>query len=282
MKKKLLIINKQNWHYEIIESVIKKYNDILNISKDTPIDIYLDIQHENYSFKLYIKKKYPNIILKYINNYDFFINCTIYDADFNNIDKNESNKKYIAHEITDRLKNNPNVYFLTPLSKSRYFYSDILPFSKKKIKSNIPIYIIQGNLNQGRRYLKLLTNILDNNYQYKFIIKIVGRGYLPKELIKYKNKIILKNNLDFIRYHVEFLNCYCILPLISKDTHPDYYKNKLTSTINYARAYKLKCLIDKDLQNIYNLDNVQIYNDINDISINFSKTLEQFYNEKNN
>jgi hypothetical protein len=92
------------------------------------------------------------------------------------------------------------------------------------------------------------------------------------------NKIVLKKNLNFIDYHTEFLDAYCILPLISKKTHPTYYKNKLTSSINYARGYKLKCLIDKDLQDIYELNNAEIYNDIDDITIGFVKTLEQFYN----
>ena len=80
-----------------------------------------------------------------------------------------------------------------------------------------------------------------------------------------------------VKNHREFLNAYCILPLISKNTHPHYYNKKLTSTINYVRGYKLKCLIDKDLQEIYNLEDVEVYNDINDIVYHFKKTLDDFY-----
>lgn len=87
----------------------------------------------------------------------------------------------------------------------------------------------------------------------------------------------MKSNLSFIEYHKEFSDAYCILPLISKESHPQYYTKKLTSTINYARGYKLKCLIDRDLQDIYQLDNVEIYNDINDISQHFERTLSSFY-----
>ena len=87
--------------------------------------------------------------------------------------------------------------------------------------------------------------------------------------------------MKFIDYHKEFLDAYCILPLITKETHSSYYNKKLTSSINYARGYKLKCLIDKDLQEIYNLEDVEIFNDMNDISAAFTRTLEQFYNEKN-
>jgi len=78
--------------------------------------------------------------------------------------------------------------------------------------------------------------------------------------MQHKSQIILKNNLNFKDYHKEFLDAYCIIPLISKKKNPRYYKNKLTSSINYARAYKIKCLIDRDLQDIYNLNDVEIYN----------------------
>jgi hypothetical protein len=279
MNKLLQIVNYKNCHYEIIETIIVKYHIILNIDKNTPINIYLDIL-DNKCFKQYLSNKYPKIQFKYIQNYDYYINCTVYDADFNILDYNKNSvKKYIAHEITCRLIANPNIFYLTPLSKTNYIYADILPYTNNKKTSDIPIYIIQGNLNQQRRYLNLLKIILHNSYRYKFIIKLIGKGHLPNELKQYKDKIIVKKNLNFIDFHKEFLDAYCILPLISIKTHPHYYQNKLTSTINYARGYNLKCLIDKDLQKIYNLKNVEIYNNINDITSSFTKTLEQFYNK---
>ena len=274
---KLLIINSCNFHYEIIESVIVKYHEILNIDISTKVEIYLEI-YNNPSFQKYITNKYPKIKFKNIKDYDYYINCTIYDKDFDKLDNSkQSVKRYISHKISERLNTNPNVYFLSPLSKNQYIYTDILPYSNEKKISSIPIYVIQGNLNEGRRYLELLNKILDQSYEYDFIIKLIGRGNLPKELDKHKNKIVLKNNLNFIDYHKEFLDAYCILPLISKKTHPQYYNNKLTSSINYARGYKLKCIIDEDLQEIYKLDNVEVYRDINDIESCFINTLENFY-----
>ena len=276
--KKILIKNIDPCHYEIIESVIVKYHEILNIDSDEVVDIYLVINNNNNSFKNYITNKYPQIRFKDIKDYDYYINCTIYDRDFDKLDNNKNSvKRYISHQISERLKTNPNVYFLSPLSKNQYIYTDILPYSEDKKISSIPIYVIQGNLNQGRRYLKLLNKILDQSYEYDFIIKIIGKGHLPKELDKHKNKIVLKNNLNFIDYHKEFLDAYCILPLISKKTHSQYYNSKLTSSINYARGYKLKCIIDEDLQEIYKLDNVEVYRDINDIVSCFIKTLKNFY-----
>ena len=65
----------------------------------------------NADFIKYIKNKYPKIIFENINNYDYFINCTTYDAHFHELDKKQnSTNKYISHEITDRLKTNPNVF----------------------------------------------------------------------------------------------------------------------------------------------------------------------------
>ena len=51
----------------------------------------------------------------------------------------------------------------------------------------------------------------------------------------------------------------------------------MTSSINYARAYNLKCLIDNDLQKIYNLSNVEVFNNEGNIVEAFKKTLNDFY-----
>lgn len=278
---KLFIRNNVFYHYEVIESVIVKYREMFDIKSDTPMDIYLSSK-KNKEFEKYIADKYPKVKFGEIKDYDYYVNATIYDKDYDKLDKKKSNKRYISHEITERLKQNPNVYFLTPLSKQRYIYSDILPYANQKKTSTVPIYIVQGNLNHGRRYLNLLMKILDQNYKHKFIIKLVGKGVFPKQLEKHKDKIVIRNNLNFNDFHKEFLDAYCILPLITKKTHSQYYTRKLTSTINYARAYKLKCLIDKDLQNIYNLNNVEVFNNIDNIQSAFTKTLESFYkNDKN-
>ena len=292
MVKKLLIHNGGYCHCEIIESVIVKYNRILNIDASIPIDIYLwmrppgknvrrgDVIRKNHNFfKKYIRNTYPevNFIEKDNDNYDYYIYCT-FDAPRRTMNTNAI-RKYISHRVDKQRTKNPNMYFLTPLSKKNYFYADILPYAEKKNIAEVPIYIIQGNLTHKRRYYQLLEKILDETYKYKFIIKLVGGGQLPKSLEKYKDKIVLKNNLNFINYHKQFLNAYCILPLISKKTQPQYYTTTLTSTISYARGYNLKCLIDKDLQNIYNLGDVEIYNDINDIASAFAKTLEIFYKQ---
>jgi hypothetical protein len=261
--------------------VIVKYNQFFNLDNDTEVEIYLFIK-KNKSFKKYIKNKYPKIIFNNLQNYDYYINCTIYGKHHDIInDSKNSNEKYISHEINKKLENNQNVFYLTDLAKNNVITADILPFAKKNLNYNknntLPTFIVQGS--QKRRDISLLTKILENNYKYPYIIKILGRGNLSNKLKKYKDIIIFKKNLNFQNYHKEFLNSYCILPLITKKSHPQYYKKKLTSTINYAKGYNLKCIIDKDLQNIYNLENAIIFENENDIVSVFEKTLHDYYLE---
>ena len=132
----------------------------------------------------------------------------------------------------------------------------------------------------NRRNFDLLEKILEETKSLEYKIKIIGKGRLNKKFDKYSEKIISKRYLNFIDYHKEFLDCYCILPLTLKRTQPKYYKNKLTSSINYGLAYKLKFLIDNDLNNIYNLENVELFNDENDIVAAFKKTYYDFYANK--
>jgi hypothetical protein len=70
---RLLIRNDVDYHYEIIESVIVKYRDILGIDDTTPVNIYLRVSQDN-SFISYIKSKYPSIKFEDIKDYDFYIN----------------------------------------------------------------------------------------------------------------------------------------------------------------------------------------------------------------
>lgn len=310
--KHLVISNiRYNCHYEIIESIIIKYREFFNLNIEDKLEIYLYLKLNRKTAPIinYIEHKYSNIIIvwknknifysnhksinivdiiKKIKNPYYYIDCSIYDRQrgcgtlkSQKIDSNiHSKKKYITHNCTNETKQNNNIYYLTPFAGKNYFKANILPYANKKRKSDIPIYVIQGNIEKSRRNYNLLSKILQNNYKYKFIIKLIGRGSLPSMLSKYKKKIIVKNNLNFKDYHKEFLDAYCILPLITKKSHPQYYKNKLTSTINYKEGYDLKCLIDKDLQKIYKLDNVEIFNDINDIALAFKKTLNDFYVNK--
>ena len=264
-------------HFETLETLITKYDQIIKKPKSNNDKIYLE-NIRSKEFIKYITNRYPHIkVNTNLINFDYKIYSTL-THELKPKFKNELNdpKYYFIHHYYDHyLRNNPRVYYLTPLCK-RYINPDILPPINKK-KMDYPIYVIQGNYTEKRRYYKLLVNILRHKYSKDFKIKLLGKGIFPKILLPYKSKIIIKNNLNFIDYHQSFSDCYCILPLITKKTHIQYYTNQLTSTMIYAKAYNLKCLIDKDLQNIYQLKNVEIFNNENDIYTAFVKTLNNFY-----
>ena len=275
---RLQINNSVPYHYEIIESVIVKFRDFFPIDNQSKVDIFLNIK-TNASFQKYIKSKYPHISFRRIPDYTHYIECTVYDKDKTKCQ--DPKKRYIAHEVTPGLVENPRIYFLTPLSPKNIFNANILPYSDNMNPSTVPIYIIQGGF--SRRNWKLLDRILSAKHEHKFIVKVIGNTNkkLPNLLEKNKGKIIIKKGLDFTNYHKEFIDAYCILPLITKENNKNYYQNKLTSSINYASGYKLKCLLDQDLQNIYKLQNAEVYTNGDDIVESFQNTLQEFYKNTN-
>ena len=284
----ILINNNFDCHYELIESIINKINFIIK-NDTTEYNLYIYVKKykniiNHASFIEYISEKYPKIILLFnmlAIDFDYTIMCSCYKEHLETIEKNSKKHYYICHDITDENIICENVYHLTPLCKTdRYFYCDMLPYSTPKLIFDIPFYIIQGDFK--RRSLKLLLNILNKSYNYNFIIKIVNNNDLPEELEPYSHRILHLKGLNYKEYHVNFCGIYAILPLSTKEEQPYYYSTKLTSSINYARAYDLTIVIDKDLQDIYNMDSKKAYvfNDETDISVAFNKSLEDFYTKK--
>lgn len=263
-------------HYEIIESIIVKYNTIITGCK--PVSkIHISI-YKNKSFEKYITEKHQNVSFGKIFNPDYTIYSTIYDKDYNIIEQNSSNKFYISHRISDKLKKLNNVFFLSELASTQnIFNATILPYMDNvKPKTEFPIFVIQGSLK--RRNINALEILLSRNFSKNFKIKILCKEVnLPSNLLKYKNKIILKSNLDYENFHKQFLDVYCLLTLISKTTHPQYYSQTLTSSVNYIRSYNLKCIVDEDLQNIYSFENAETYNNNDQFISKFEKVLNQFY-----
>ena len=127
----LFIENNVNFHYEIIESIILNYNKII---KNEEIHIIFLSILNNDSFEEYIKNKYPNIYLSIPSNFDYYISATIYDNDYNNLNKNSKKHFYISHEVTERLTKHYNIYFLTPLGNNNNIISDKLPYIENTIK----------------------------------------------------------------------------------------------------------------------------------------------------
>ena len=97
----------------------------------------------------------------------------------------------------------------------------------------------------------------------------------------FRSKIIFKNNLNFIDYHREFLDVYCLLPLLSPSKTPQYFKNKLSSSISYIESYKLRSLMHEALHDRYpELENVHTYSSPPEMLQKFVMLLDQFYVSK--
>lgn len=254
-----------NYHYEIIESIIKKYDFICNISKLSQDQLYLENIQKN-DYILYIQKKYPLIIVNQNQPYDKKIYVTFYPTlieEFKQKLQEPSIYYFISHRVDDDLLKYSNVKFLTPLcnDKQKFFFCDILPKITKK-NTKIPVYAVQGKIYKNRRDYQLLLSLAKRRWPYDFKIKLIGDGNLdslPTEFLQYRNKIQIVFQSSYEDYHKHFEDVYVILPLLSKIKQPHYYKDQLTSTMNYIKAYQFKTIIDQDLQNIYQFLDAYVY-----------------------
>lgn len=281
MSNKLLIYNGRTFHWEILESVLNSRDVIFKNLPDS-LEIHMFVEN-NPSFLHYMKEKYPNIHVQvnpkfqskldfhyFLQQYDFVIHCTLYDSQYKNIQKDSFNA-YIAHDVTKRLQNYPNVFFLGPFSSTNVLTATVLPYTdglRPHPRTSIPIYVIQGNLR--KRDLFTLYYILHHtknlSYQLKILCKNVPDS-VRQRLQPYMDKVVLCENYNFEEYHREFLNCYCIMTLLPLNASSEYYHSKLTSSINYAKAYQLKCFLDDKLQSIYQLPDAFVYDRKNIITV---------------
>ena len=92
----------------------------------------------------------------------------------------------------------------------------------------------------------------------------------------YKDRIELCNNLNFIDFHRQFLDVFCLLPLIFEDTQPQYFTSKLTSSINYIKGYKTKSIVPKKLAVLYNICDKYSYNNRVEFRESFLRLLSDF------
>ena len=183
-----------DYHFEIIESIIQKYDTILKIKKKKEYQLYLE-NITSIEYIEYINKIYPLIeINQKIDNYDYKIFTTFYFKDLNNyIEQINNPTKYffICHEVDNNLKKYNNVFYLTPLCNNNNFYDilteDDLYNDMIEIKSRInkPI-IYQGHVNF---YFDNYEPLKNKNYV------INERQKIDNTILKYdeKNSIIYKN-----------------------------------------------------------------------------------------
>lgn len=285
-KKTLLISNNYTAHYECIETLITKYQNIIKCKVD---NIYLNlIKDDNwkfglenkYSFIKYISNKYPNISLYKPLTYDYFIENTLQIQDETKNSGNLINYKslnthyYLSHRHYDWLKKYDNII----LFKTMRF--DYLPFKNDfTMNKNIPIYLLTGSL--VRRNINHLISILNTDVNYNYNIKIICRktdenNSIIRNIEKCKNysKVSIIFDKSFIDYYKEFNGTFCMLYLLLDDYNDgDKYSGMIGETLNY----NLYSLISKHLNKYYKLENVFEFSDSSDIINTFKESLTYFY-----
>jgi hypothetical protein len=65
--------------------------------------------------------------------------------------------------------------------------------------------------------------------------------------------------------------------LVSKDKQGIYYSSKITSSINYGKAYGLKFLVDQEFSDIYDIENISYIYDNENIQNKFKSMIDDFY-----
>lgn len=267
----ILLKNSYNCYYETIEFIINKINFIVK-NDVTNYDIYLKLTYDNISFIKYIINKFPKI--KIIDNIDkkfnYYIECIYY---CNNLIIQDSKHFYISRNFNSESLKLNNVYYLSELSRSEnYLNCDVLPYCNDRnftyTNNSIPIYIVIGCIFE--KGINLLLEIL-NDVKNDYIIKILSPQDLPETLTK-DSRIVQVENLDFEKYHKQFLDCYCIITL------SDY---QIETLINYSKCYKINIILNDDLKNMYNCER-NFWDCENDIVYAFENSLFNFCENRNN
>lgn len=119
MTNTIFIQNNVCYHYETIETFIVQCKRFFNLPESADVKIFLYFR-PNKSYEEYITKKYPNLILDTPKQYDYYINCTIYDRNIDVI-KNSPKHMYIAHEITPRLLKYDNVCLFDTIIQEKLY-----------------------------------------------------------------------------------------------------------------------------------------------------------------
>lgn len=273
---KVKIINNVNYHLETIESIIQ---NIENIVKKTPDEIHLHLGHPltDKSFKKYITDKYSNLKLSNAKC-DYNIHATFYPRDLPNF---KSSDFYICHEVNQETLQYDNIFYLTPLAGKNYIKLCTMP-PVQKIITNKPIYVVQGNMSDGRRNFNLAREILSNVKDLDYTIRFLGRGTIPVDIRRHP-KVEHFSGLSYEEFYNKFADVYCLMPLITKSSHPRYYKNKFTTSIMYAQGYNLTTILDKELNDIYHLDNAYTFTNTKEMINCFIESHNKFTDfERNN
>ena len=128
----------------------------------------------------------------------------------------------------------------------------------ENIKFNTKLYLVQGNFEQARRDYSLLNRITEVEGDYK----IMFLSYqTPDDAIINNPKIVVRTNLDDIEFHETCRNCHFIIPLISPEKTPQYFKDTLTSSVTIGMSYNLIFIAHEKVGELYPIVNISYIED---------------------
>lgn len=274
-ERNVFINNVWTCHFEIIESIFTIF--IPKILPHAIYRVYIRLKRPgNEDFQTYITEKYDHCSFVEEKPTDITFDAEIEATFYERMLPVQPDVYYIAHEVTDKLLAHDKIYFLTPLcgAPARWFLPTILP-AVTRIRSHRIVLLIQGNLTPKRRNYRSLIPMLETVHEIS--IKIMGwGGNLPACLLPYADRIDFKPNLPFRAYHEQLADVDYILPLIDDSFEHSYFRNKLTSSISYGRAYGLGFICHPRLKEIYDLpDPCYTYTDPQGLAWAASQAVEQ-------
>ena len=276
----LQIHNGAPFHYEVVERVIVHYREI--IKKNVECKIYLDIDARPMpQFRDHIASQHPAVVWGRCASPDYFIGVTLYPNEYPTVAHLDPAKYFFISHRFEPESQPKNVVYLAPFAPipSR-FERIVLPFQdSKKAEMDRPVFVVQGGLNARHRNMALLRRILEAEHPGEYTILLMGSRLEDPGLGRHP-RVVFKEGLPYRTFHQNFLCAHAILPLVSRTSHPQYYSKQLTSSVQYARAYGLQCILDRELQEIYRLPNAIAYEGDAGIVGAFAASVAGFYRRK--
>jgi hypothetical protein len=117
-------------------------------------------------------------------------------------------------------------------------------------------FLVQGNMQEGRRsYSSLLAVLLHPAVvavRDRFELLLIGDGAVPAELVKLPG-VTARIHLNEAEYHDACRSAHFVLPLTKPTTHPQYYQDTFSSTIQVGLAYELGFVVHAAQAQLYAL-----------------------------
>lgn len=254
----IALINPVSYHFEIVLSLLCLFSNV------TLFSLYhvSPLSEDRFQMLNYVQST-RNISVT-LKDYDennvytetFLIYVTMYPADKKFIkEKSQSNTYFIVHSPRPPLKAPHVVYLTDQTTEKLVWHPSCMPFPAAlppRAGQKNPVFVVQGNVHEKRRNYKSLLPILKANFGRNFTIRIIGRGRLPHYLEKFLGK-----NLEFIQNagEMQFFSMISessgILPLIDSTFKHEYTTGKFSSSILYARSYRMIVVGHESLQQKY-------------------------------